>query len=322
MKYVFAFFLAFLPPPLSNLIRRIIGYQIDKSAHISYGTIIIASNLVMRRGSKIGRFSFIRAEEVFLDFNSTINSFTLINLKVFKIGSYSKIRSLVIINSGNSNVSELVIGKHSSIFPLSWIEPTFGVYIGDQVGIGGHTLIFTHGSWGNFIDGFPVHFGPVYIGDKVWLAWRVFVMPRSRIGEQTIVSANSVVSGEVPENSLFSCGKSTVIRRDIIKNSEKEIQIKRFKYVVKNFCKSDFRGSKQKLTFKFSLDDIKDKDEILIVFDNGYTVEHFTKLASGGRVIYSHELNSFFLKEMKPEIQEFINYISFFGLRSDINICS
>lgn len=40
--------------------------------------------------------------------------------------------------------------------------------------------------------------GEVFIGDRVWLGDNVVILPGSRIGNDVIVGANSVVSGELP----------------------------------------------------------------------------------------------------------------------------
>jgi hypothetical protein len=51
-------------------------------------------------------------------------------------------------------------------------------------------------------EGYSVDFAPIEIGSRVGLAWRVFVLPGTKIGDGTMVGANSVVSGTLPPNSM------------------------------------------------------------------------------------------------------------------------
>jgi hypothetical protein len=86
------------------------------------------------------------------------------------------------------------------------------VTIGDDTGIGGHCLIFTHGAWLNALDGYPVTYEPVTLGKSVWLPWRVFVMPGTTIGDGSVIGANSLVQGTIPPCSLAVGSPAKVIR--------------------------------------------------------------------------------------------------------------
>ena len=50
------------------------------------------------------------------------------------------------------------------------------------------------------------------LGKSVWLPWRVFVMPGSTIGDGSVIGANSLVSGNIPPNSLAVGSPAKVIR--------------------------------------------------------------------------------------------------------------
>jgi hypothetical protein len=85
---------------------------------------------------------------------------------------------------------------------LSFINPARPIFIGDGCVIGGHCLIFTHSSSLNHLEGYPVEFAPIEIGNGVGIAWRSFVLPGTKIGDGTMVGANSVVSGTIPGCSM------------------------------------------------------------------------------------------------------------------------
>jgi len=85
-----------------------------------------------------------------------------------------------------------------------------GVTVGDEVGIGIGTRVFTHGAYLSEWDGFPVTFAPVVIGSRVWLP-HAQVNPGVVIGDDVVAAAGSVIVGEVPPNS-FVAGVPAVVR--------------------------------------------------------------------------------------------------------------
>jgi hypothetical protein len=85
---------------------------------------------------------------------------------------------------------------------MSFINPARSVVVGDDTGIGGHCLIFGHNSWLSQFEGYAVDFAPIEIGNSVSLAWRVLVLPGTKIGDGVVVGANSVVHGTIPPRSL------------------------------------------------------------------------------------------------------------------------
>lgn len=55
--------------------------------------------------------------------------------------------------------------------------------------------------------------GPVVIGDNVWLARNVSVIPGANIGDGSVIAANSVVSSDIPPNSFAAGTPARVIRK-------------------------------------------------------------------------------------------------------------
>jgi hypothetical protein len=108
--------------------------------------------------------------------------------------------------------SAFILGSRTIVLQMAFINPTKPVVIGDDTGIGGHCLIFTHGAWLNALDGYPVTYEPVTLGKSVWLPWRVFIMPGSTIGDGSVIGANSLVAGNIPPYSLAVGSPAKVIR--------------------------------------------------------------------------------------------------------------
>jgi hypothetical protein len=87
---------------------------------------------------------------------------------------------------------------------MSFINPARSIVMGDDSGIGGHSLVFGHSSFQNCFEGYSVDFAPIEIGNNVGLAWRTFVLPGTKISDGTMVGAGSLVSGTIPENCMLA----------------------------------------------------------------------------------------------------------------------
>jgi acetyltransferase-like isoleucine patch superfamily enzyme len=135
-----------------------------------------------------------------------------LSCRVIEIGEDAKIREQVYVGGPQLPESRFALGSRTIILQMTNINPTKPVVIGDDTGIGGHCLIFTHGAWLPNLEGYPVTYEPVTLGKSVWLPWRVFLMPGTTIGDGSVIGANSLVSGTIPPNSLAVGSPAKVIR--------------------------------------------------------------------------------------------------------------
>jgi len=55
--------------------------------------------------------------------------------------------------------------------------------------------------------------GAVYIGNNVWIADKVTILPGIRIGENCIVGANSVVTKDIPDNCIAAGNPARILRK-------------------------------------------------------------------------------------------------------------
>ena len=85
---------------------------------------------------------------------------------------------------------------------MSFINPARSIVVGDDTGIGGHCLLFGHTSWLSQFEGYPVEFDTIEIGNSVSLAWRVFILPGTKIGDGAVIGANSLVHRTIPPKCL------------------------------------------------------------------------------------------------------------------------
>tara|TARA_R110002020_G_C16134473_1_gene761415 strand:- start:112 stop:915 length:804 start_codon:yes stop_codon:yes gene_type:complete len=114
-------------------------------------------------------------------------------------------------NGPNSNV---YIGSNVGIFERTIINPSDEVHIGDNVGIGGEVMIWTHGAWLDVMQGFPADFGPVKIGNNVWLPARSIVLPNVEIGDNTVIGIGSIVNKNIPAGSLAAGSPCKVLKEN------------------------------------------------------------------------------------------------------------
>jgi acetyltransferase-like isoleucine patch superfamily enzyme len=145
----------------------------------------------------------IEVEEGSLGHRSIVREGVIIQGKHIVIGNeaYLDIRARIGGGSCFDPQSSLIAGDWLHMGVDSHINTAREVRIGHECGIGVGTKIFTHGAYESAVDGFPVSFARVYIGDRVWLpnAW---VNPGVLIGDNTVVAAMSLVNRDLPDGCL------------------------------------------------------------------------------------------------------------------------
>jgi len=117
------------------------------------------------------------------------------------------IQSNVMIHLGGmewcQNEGSLQIGKNSIISPnvIIYAAGSGGITIGENFDCGPSVKIFA--SHTNFNDRTQRVFGQVEIGNNVILFANVVVSPGIKIGDNAIVLASSVVTKDIPPNTIF-----------------------------------------------------------------------------------------------------------------------
>lgn len=159
----------------------------------------------------------IHCETFKLGPNSYIGKDSKITCRHFEAGSYLYMPSGVEIGRGGCTGPESVvqIGDHVGIFENTMINPSSKVKIGDNVGIGCDVQIWTHGAWLDIMRGFPSSFGPVEIGNDVWLPARSIVLPNVTIGDCCVITINSVVNRSLPSGCLAGGNPAKVIKEKV-----------------------------------------------------------------------------------------------------------
>ena len=202
-----------LPSPLKVWAYRTFrGYRIGAGVKLAFGAVVVGDDVELADGVEIGLLALVMGRSIRIGRFSSVGTMSYLSCERITIGEDARIREQVFVGGPSLPESSFTLGSRTIILQMASINPTKPVTIGDDTGIGGHCLIFTHGSWLNQLDGYPVTYQPVTLGNSVWLPWRVFLMPGTTIGDGSVIGANSLVQGTIPPYSLAVGSPAKVIR--------------------------------------------------------------------------------------------------------------
>jgi len=186
------FGLLFILPPFLKpwVLRRFAGARVGK--HVS-----------------IGWFASIAAREIELGDYAAVRAVTLIRLDgAFRLGRQSEISNFCLIYGA----SDLVIGDQCYIGPQSLLNCDESVRMGYYSALGPRSMVFTHGSFLPFTQGYWVKLAGVTIGSHVWCAAGVFLHPGVEIGDECFVNSRSVVTQSIPSGSVVEGNPARVVQ--------------------------------------------------------------------------------------------------------------
>jgi len=178
------------------------GYRIGTGVSIGFGSVICGDHVEVGDHTSIGFLTIIRGKQIRIGPHVQIGSTTFLDTPHLEIGEGSKINEQVFIGGLQFPDSRFVMGRNCQIMQMSFINPARSIVIGDDSGIGGHCLIFGHNSFLSKFEGYRVDFEPIEIGSSVSLAWGVFVLPKTKIGDGAVIGAQSIVHGVIPPRCL------------------------------------------------------------------------------------------------------------------------
>lgn len=162
------------------------------------------------RHAHIGWFSAVLGSQVEIGDHSQVRPLTLISLAgSVRLGNYSEVSSFTLVYGSAS----LTVGDHCYIGPQSLINADEEVRLGRGSALGPRSMVFTHGSFLPYTEGYWAKRAGVALGDRVWCAAGVLIHPGVTIGDDTFVNAGSVVTQDVPTGSVVECNPARVIYR-------------------------------------------------------------------------------------------------------------
>ncbi|AQR96988.1 acyltransferase [Clostridium saccharoperbutylacetonicum] len=118
------------------------------------------------------------------------------------------------------NSSNVIIGENGTFGECLLIDVSYNgeVYIGDNCMLSRYVSIIDN-------DGHPIfniHTGQqinikdsIFIGNHIWIGIKSSILSRSKIGDGSIIGANSVVKNIFPNNCIIAGVPAKVVRKDI-----------------------------------------------------------------------------------------------------------
>lgn len=197
-------FVGLWPSGLKKLIYRIKGYKIGKKVHIGFGSIIKGKNVVIRDYVHIGFTTVIISKNILIESYVQIGSFSVLQAESISIGKDSKIREHVYMAGLSTPESSFKLGERCHIGQYAFLNPSYPITFGNDSSLGGNSKIFTHSSYLSILDGYPVTYAGVTIGDNVWIPWDVFILPGITIGNNVLIGARTLVNKDVPSKCVFA----------------------------------------------------------------------------------------------------------------------
>jgi maltose O-acetyltransferase len=109
---------------------------------------------------------------------------------------------------GEQNVDHLIaaglqFGEGAHVMRGAYIDPgrPWLIRMGSQSGLSPGATVLTHDDSMRIQTGFT-RIAPVEIGERVFVGAGATILPGTRIGDESIIAAGAVVSGEIPAGSI------------------------------------------------------------------------------------------------------------------------
>jgi lipopolysaccharide O-acetyltransferase len=129
----------------------------------------------------------------------------------------------VVIYKGKKYSPKIYIGDRVSFSGGVHITAIHQITIGNDVLFGSNIYIsdHNHGGYSNNVHSIPseppsaralISGGEVFIGNNVWVGDNVNIVAPVKIGDGSIIGANSVVRGDIPSNAIVAGSPARIIK--------------------------------------------------------------------------------------------------------------
>lgn len=249
------------------LLRVIFGAQIGNGVKIGFGALLLCRDITIGNSCKISPFTLIRAHKISIGQRTNIGLFTRIMVYELELSTSVTIGPQVSIMADiNDPRCTFSAGAETWVFEYCYINPARPIRLGRNVGVGGGTYIFAHGLWLSQFQGYPVTFAEVTIGNDVWVPWGCFIMPGVNIGDGAVIGARSLVTKDVPANSLAAGSPAKVLKENFAIKPELNDQIDALRHITDEFAQN----------FKIRVQYEENENWLIVKFDNSASLAFST----------------------------------------------
>ncbi|MFI5394213.1 MAG: biotin/lipoyl-containing protein [Candidatus Binatia bacterium] len=208
---------------------RLHGAQIGEGVRIEPGALIIAQEIGIGAVSTIGADSTIECDRFRLGRLVAFGKRTRIHCREVEIGDALWSKDEVVIGGGGSNEPGACLTAGAACFfgEGAYLNTCHPLRLGDEVCIGSRAMLFTHSHWQSVLRGYPSLFGPIVIGDHVFVGNNAFIFPGVTVGSGVTVMVNSFVALNVPQDTLVGGVPAQVIRHIVAPSHAEQTSIVR-----------------------------------------------------------------------------------------------
>lgn len=190
--------------------------------HISPFPYFAHSDVQVGKNVSFGTNIIFNCSRVRIGDGAILQSNITVDCDVFEIGDYSTIGR----NCFFPGPGELRIGHNFWLGSSSIVDSQGNTTIGNNVGIGAGSQLWTHIAFGDVMFGSRFHGSkPLTIGDDVWLVGHCLVSPVN-IESRSIAMLGSVITKDMKENHSYA-GTPAVDLTDKIGSQFKDTSIKK-----------------------------------------------------------------------------------------------
>jgi acetyltransferase-like isoleucine patch superfamily enzyme len=176
------------------------GARIGEDVRIEAGAVIVANSIDIGAASVIGEESSFDCDAVRLGGLVGFGKRTRVSCRSIAVGDALWSKDDVVIGGGGSRElgATLTAGAACFFGEGAYINPGHPITLGDEVCIAAHAQLYTHSHWQSALQGYPSVFGPITVGNHVFIGVNAFVFPDVTIGAGATVMVNSFVAMNVP----------------------------------------------------------------------------------------------------------------------------
>jgi len=181
------------------------GALIGEDVVLGDGTLIVAPQIVIEDGVRIGEAATVRCEEVvaigaLTQFGPNLE---LLCRRAFVGAGVWAGRSIRFGGGGHRDPwAVLTVGDLGFVGDEAFVNVSRPVLIGREVFLTMRSLIVTHNIGHSILEGFENRFAPVVLEDRAQVGLGAVVYAGCRIGAEAIVASNSYVTSDIPAGAF------------------------------------------------------------------------------------------------------------------------